>query len=454
MKPLLLTILCFYLPAMSWGQDNPLPAEARVMTGESLATGYTEQLSAADRLAGLSLLWSEARYNFANFDLVPELDWDAHYRAAIPRVLATETTAEYYLELRRFYAALRDGHSGVSMPRELRQRFYSKPPVATRLVEGRVMIERVNSKALLAMGVSPGLEILAIDGTDVREYAAREIEPYQSASTPQDLAVRVYRFALLQGDAEQPVEVLVSDKSGQRRSFVLPRDGYGDDDRPEPAPAAFRIRDLGDDILLLDIRSFNDVAVLEQFTEQFEQISRAAGLVIDLRNNGGGNSRNGWGILAQMVDEPFPTSRWKTRLYRPSFRAWAIPEAWDWHEETASEYDHHGDHYFDGPVAVLSGPRTYSAAEDFLAAFRQAERGPIIGQPSGGSTGQPLLFKLPGGGSARVCTKRDLFADGTEFVGVGVIPDIPVEDTVADLRAGYDASAERAKSYLLAQLKN
>ena len=210
---------------------------------------------------------------------------------------------------------------------------------------------------------------------------------------------------------------------------------------------------MGDDILLLDIRSFNDVSILEVFTEDFKRISRAAGLVIDLRNNGGGNSGVGWGILAQMVDEPFPTSRWKTRLYRPSFRAWKTPEAWAWHEETADEYDHHGDHYFDGPVAVLSGPRTYSAAEDFLAAFRQAKRGPIIGQPSGGSTGQPLSFKLPGGGSARVCTKRDLFADGTEFVGVGVKPDILVEDTVADLRAGHDAGAERAKQYLLRQLE-
>jgi carboxyl-terminal processing protease len=214
----------------------------------------------------------------------------------------------------------------------------------------------------------------------------------------------------------------------------------------------FTTRDLGDDILLLEIRSFNDVSVLEEFTDQFERINQSAGLVIDLRNNGGGRSDVGWGILAQLVNRPFPTSRWKTRLYRPSYRAWGLPEAWSWHEEIGDEYDHHGVHFFDGPVAVLSGPRTYSAAEDFLAAFRQAQRGPIIGQPSGGSTGQPLVFKLPGGGSARVCTKRDLFADGTEFVGVGIEPDILVQDTVAGLRARQDASVARSKRYLLQHL--
>ncbi len=454
MNRLLLSVLCLFLSTASWGQESPLPAEARVVTSTALATDYSDQLSTTDRLAGLSLLWSEARYNFANFDLVPDLDWDAHYHAAIPRVLAAESTAEYYQELRLFYAALKDGHSGVSVPQELRRQFFARPPVSTRLIEGRVMIDRVNSKKLAAMGLSAGLEILKIDDIDVHEYASREIRPYQSASTPQDLDVRVYRYGLLQGDVGQSVRLQISDASGRQQTLLLPRTGYGADDKSEPQPGLFSTRDLGEGILLLDIRSFNDESVLEDFTEQFEHINQAAGLVIDLRNNGGGNSNVGWGILAQLVDEPFPTSRWKTRLYRPSFRAWARPEAWSWHEEIGDEYDHHGDHFFEGPVAVLSGPQTYSAAEDFLAAFRQAERGPIIGQASGGSTGQPLVFKLPGGGTARVCTKRDLFADGTEFVGVGVMSDVLVHETVADLRAGHDATAARAKQYLLEQLKH
>jgi C-terminal processing protease CtpA/Prc len=445
-------IALWSLTAASLAQEEPATAEARIVTSESLATDYSEQLSAADRLAGLSLLWSEARYNFANFDLVPDLDWDGHYRNTIPHILAAQSTAEYYQELRRFYAALKDGHTGVTMPPELRSQFYARPPVYTRLIEGRVMIYQVDSKRLQAMGLRSGQEILTIDGVGVHDYAAEKVRPFQSASTPQDLDIRVYSFGLLQGDEEKAIELVVSDASGHRQEFQVPRSGYGDDDKLVASQSLFSTRDLGDGILLLDIRSFNEETVLEAFTEQFEEISRAAGLIIDLRLNGGGNSNIGWGILAQLVNEPFPTSQWKTRLYRPAFRAWSHPEAWSWHEGKSNEVDPHGEHLYTGPVAVLSGPRTYSAAEDFLAAFRQAIRGPIIGLPSGGSTGQPLLFKLPGGGSARVCTKRDWFADGTEFVGVGVIPDIVVQDTVADLRAGHDASVARAKHYLLAPL--
>ena len=104
---------------------------------------------------------------------------------------------------------------------------------------------------------------------------------------------------------------------------------------------------------------------------------------------------------------------------------------------------------FAAAAGVTLETRDISLSGRILAAFRQAERGPIIGQASGGSTGQPLVFKLPGGGTARVCTKRDLFADGTEFVGVGVMSDVLVHETVADLRAGHDATAARAKQYLL-----
>jgi carboxyl-terminal processing protease len=78
------------------------------------------------------------------------------------------------------------------------------------------------------------------------------------------------------------------------------------------------------------------------------------------------------------------------------------------------------------------------------AVFTQAHRGKTIGEPTGGSTGMPLFFKLPGGGKARVCTKHDSFADGREFVGVGIQPDIPAHLRRADIIAGHDSVLETA----------
>jgi hypothetical protein len=34
---------------------------------------------------------------------------------------------------------------------------------------------------------------------------------------------------------------------------------------------------------------------------------------------------------------------------------------------------------------------------------------------------------LPGGGGARVCSKRDTYPDGGEFAGIGIQPDVVVD---------------------------
>src|SRR5687768_3038943 len=73
-------------------------------------------LTPAEKVYGLSLFWKEASDHFAFFDKVPDLDWDKEYREAIPKVLATKSKREYYRELRRFCALLKDGHTDVTDP--------------------------------------------------------------------------------------------------------------------------------------------------------------------------------------------------------------------------------------------------------------------------------------------------------------------------------------------------
>jgi C-terminal processing protease CtpA/Prc len=91
---------------------------------------------------------------------------------------------------------------------------------------------------------------------------------------------------------------------------------------------------------------------------------------------------------------------------------------------------------------------TFSAADGFLVAWKNSGRAKIVGKPNGGSTGQLLSITLPGGGTARVCTKKDTFPDGTEWVGKGIVPDILVHPALADVQAGRDTALERALAFL------
>jgi C-terminal processing protease CtpA/Prc len=119
----------------------------------------------------------------------------------------------------------------------------------------------------------------------------------------------------------------------------------------------------------------------------------------------------------------------------------------DWQTDTWSVDAQTGGGY-DGPIILLTGPGSFSAAEDFAASFDMLKAGIIIGEPTAGSTGQPLQFSLPGGGSGRVCTIQTRYADGRDFVGVGVQPKIRVAPTLADFRAGKDTVLEAAEAYL------
>jgi len=100
------------------------------------------------------------------------------------------------------------------------------------------------------------------------------------------------------------------------------------------------------------------------------------------------------------------------------------------------------------PTAILIGHNTASAAEDFLIYLDNQKHMVKIGEPTFGSTGQPMLFSLPGGGSARICTKKDTYPNGKEFVGHGIQPDIKVTFSIDDYLESKDPVLDKAIEYL------
>ncbi|WP_324670962.1 S41 family peptidase [Hymenobacter sp. GOD-10R] len=449
MKPLaLLPLLALsYLshaqaPQPLFAQPTPAQAKAdeKLFNSKAWNTPYKTNLSEDEKVAGLSKFWAEAKYNFAFFDKVPTLSWDSLYLAYLPKVRATTSMLRYYEVLQEMCAQLHDGHSNVYPPEELFAEAFEAPPVRTALIEGKVVLTEVRSPSLRQQGVVPGVEVLAIDGVPVRTYAQQRIAPYQSASTSQDREMRTYSARLLAGAANQPVTLSLQDAKGRQFTRTLARSGYSDAQSNQPP--LLEVKVLKGNIGYVALNSFADKALLTQFADAYPQLKQTKALILDVRRNGGGNSDIGFSILKYLLDKPFQTTVWHTRDYRPSYRPWELPELW--YGEAEAPVSPQGATPYAGKVVVLTSARTFSAAEDFAVAFDYAKRGLIIGEPTGGSTGQPLSFSLPGGGSARVCTKRDTYPDGKEFVGVGVQPQRVVHPTISDVRAGRDTVLESA----------
>ena len=76
-----------------------------------------------------------------------------------------------------------------------------------------------------------------------------------------------------------------------------------------------------------------------------------------------------------------------------------------------------------------------------------------MGQRTEESTDQPLPIDLPGLSGARICTKRDKYPDGRDFVDIGIIPDIEVPREVNDLINGTDSILDLAVKKMKALIK-
>ncbi len=434
-----------------------------VQVGTSHAQGASRTpatLSVDERLSGFVQLWSAAKTNFVFEEKRPGLDWNALLTEYLPLVRVDQSDRDYYRVLTRFLARLHDAHTLVAMPGfDFAVPIVPShaPPLVVQQVEGKaVIVDLVETDEVRRAGVMRGVEITHIDGRPV-PAVLQDLDPYLCVSTPQARDAWAYPV-LLDGPAGSRVTLGVRGLQGEARSVTLAREPITPAFAallPKPALASLvevqrgpqggpypwqsrprrEPRDLPGGILYVPVDSFLSNAVVEQYDALADRVARAKGLILDVRENGGGNSENADAIVSRLTDKPLQGSSWKTRQHLGARAAWGQKDDW-FDGGTAMIRPVEGKQPFLGPVVVLVGPRTLSAAEDFLIPLHASHRATLVGQRTAGSTGQPLIMALPGGGAAAICTKWDTYPDGREFVGVGVIPDVEVNPTQAEVAAG------------------
>lgn len=408
----------------------------------SFSTKFQDDLPETEKIAGLSKVWSEIKYGFAYFDRVPTIDWDSLFVSNLSTVKNSKSTKDYYRILQTMCAQLHDGHTRIEVPNALFREMYAHPAIQTRLVENKVLIFNVFNDSLEKSGVRPGLEILSVDGIPVQKYARQYVEPYTSASTRQGQLTNLYEYYLLCGSKNTSVELELADRDGKPFTRVLSRNYY----RFQYYTNIVDFRLLDGNIAYVGINTFSDRKVVAKFDSLFPFIEQSKGLILDLRENSGGNTDNAYQILGYLVDKPFKIVQGKSRNYNAFNRA--MRKTQQWGDNPSVELPANPSKYYSKPLIVLTSSRTGSSSEDFCVVVRDLKRGLLLGTPTAGSTGQPLFYGLPGGGAGVVCTIRTFSPDGKEFVGIGIEPDITVPQTVPDVRARIDAALSTAVSTL------
>ncbi len=411
---------------------------------------------------------------------------EAGFAAAQAEVANGASRAQLYLLATRLAASVRCGHTWTNpsnQPPAVQQMLGRQTlPLVLRFVEGRL---RVVASATPA--VPAGSELLAIEGLTPAEIAAALL-PYLRADGSSDGK----RLIQLDDDANGGVmqrlfpllfppapegwrlrladgrEVRVPVLSAAEREQALHAAGWR---APDPA---WRLRiDAGVAVLTLPTfafwdRKFDGAAFLDR---TFDELAARGidGLVIDLRDNEGGDDAVGRALLAHLIRAPFtqPGSRRESAYERVPYGLARYLDTWDfgffdrtgqvtrieesrnWRlADSPPQVTEPVVQPFQGRVVALVGPQNSSAGYLIARDLKASGAATLLGQPTGGNLrglngGQLAWITLPASGVAVDIPLVAHFAPG-DPPDAGVQPDVVLRPRWTDVAAGVDTELDAA----------
>jgi C-terminal processing protease CtpA/Prc len=411
--------------------------------------------SVEERVFGLTSIWAEARYAFPSFEQVPDLDWDQTFRDYVPRVTDAANATEYYELLMEFAGHLEDGHTGVVPPWGYLRPDYDHPPIEIEAIDDSFVIARIgNADEMAAQHIRPGTQVIDIDGTPVSEVLETDVNRlWPRGSRHANSALNV--VYLLRGPKDSFVTLGLAESADSVRRVELRRNSMQSDGNPflprvlewlSSAPAV-STRKVADGITYVRIASFEDPQMAAQFLSLVRRWNEEAlsGLLIDLRFNLGGRGDLAASMIGTLIDRPTSTTLWKYPHYVAAHKAWGKERLWEVESHLISP---DSTVRFEGPIVLLTGGVTASTAEDFAISLRDAGRATLVGDRTAGSAGNPIRVALPGGGHFRMATFRALLPDSTEYVGIGIEPDVLIRPSPEEIAHGRDVVLEKGLEVL------
>lgn len=376
------------------------------------------------------------------------------FDAAVARLQEPASVRAFYVEAARLAAAFGDGHTRVDWPRSVFVRSMRRGDTVLP-----IQVERRADAVHIRTGCADAREMEGRTLAVVADRAAVRLHDDLQAlvSGPQ-------RYRAAQVDANFPFLAWSLGLSAPYRVVTRARGTSGESARIDTvgglrmlqvrsclsdkrgAPVRFERVEAGDEtVAVLTVRS---LAPSRRARAAIRRAFRAMatesidGLVVDLRDNPGGATRMAVPILAPLTDDPILFTRrksWKiSDAYKDELRRRGADED-DGYLRARSgrvidvDYDPkplpEPPHRFDGPVAFVVGPRTFSSAVKLADAAQHYGLATIVGTETGGrpsSFGEGYRFDLPNSGLQAMASTAHFLRLNGEDDGRGVVPDLRV----------------------------
>jgi len=390
-----------------------------------------EDLDCASLEAGLLSFWGTLELFYPYFERV-SLDLNSLLPDLVARACSVNRSDRHQAAelIKAMGHSLQDGHF-VVMSYKGGLRLQGTLPLYLEHPGPGVHIVRRS----LADEVQPGDVIEAINEEPANEWYNRMLA-LTSASTP--------GFAYLQADTNLnylsgPIALDV-DRNGQTlRLYIDPYPFSALKElvhAPSDRPSGF-LQDLGaSDIMYINLAQ-ELLSDQDTLLNLLSSAAPAAGLVLDLR---GYPIIDHYDLAQRILDKDFKTPIYETPvLYGPVSR-----------DVFRKQYDLSplDDPSYHGPVTLLIGPSSFSAAENLALMLVQSGRVITVGRKTAGTNGNITGIQLPAGFSVTFTGMRVITASGQDFMGEGINPDIEVGLDRDDFVQGRDPELEAALASL------
>jgi carboxyl-terminal processing protease len=166
---------------------------------------------------------------------------------------------------------------------------------------------------------------------------------------------------------------------------------------------------LEDRIGYISITSFDDVTT-DQFIKALDELEAQGmdGLIVDLRDNGGGLVSSVCAILDRLLPEGlivYTEDKYGNR------------------EEEHSD----AEHYFDKPLAVLVNGNSASASEIFAGAIKDYGIGTLVGTKTYGKGIVQKIYPLQDGTAVKLTVSKYYTPKGNNIHEIGIEPDVEID---------------------------
>ena len=394
----------------------------------SMANPETNVPSREVRLRVFDQVWRTINENYydRNFH---GLDWIAQRNTFRPLIEQAASNAEFYRLMRAMVGKLGDAHTRIYSPEDGFDRY--RPSGTTvgltvRRIEGRPVITNVEAGSdAAAKGMRAGVTVTKLNGEPIEKVLEKLQEEVGVSSTPVARDLQSLE-RLFYGPRDSSLILTVVNETGAELNYGLTR-------RYVEFQRRVSQRLLPYNIGYIEVSGFGP-EIEKDFESALTKLRETRGLIVDLRNNGGGFVSTVTQLASYFFPEETDLGEFVTRQGRAT------------HRKTLRVKE-----IYRAPLMVLVSSRSASGAEIFAAAVQERKRGYVIGtNPAtcGCLLGVSRTLRLDDGGKLNVSDTDFRTANGRRIEGFGVQPDERVPLAVNDLLIGRDAALESAVASL------